>query len=314
MKEKLNHRLRAVTLRQLRGLAAVVREGSVSRAAESTHVTPPAVSLQLRQLEELVGVALLERLPSGARATEAGEEVLAAAARIERALAEAADAIDVLRDGEGGRIALGVISTAKYFAPRAVAAFKERHPRIEIRLMVGNREEMLAALESYELDLAITGRPPETFAVERAVIGDHPHVIIAPPGSPLTRRRGLHLADLAGETLLLREPGSGTRILIRSLFQDAGLDPPAGMEIGSNETIKQAVIAGLGIALISAHTIVHEVEAGRLAILDVDGLPVVRQWFVVKRRDKRLLPAAVALRDFLAREGRHYLPSPSHPR
>jgi LysR family transcriptional regulator for metE and metH len=292
----------------------VVREGSVSRAAEVTHVTPPAVSLQLRQLEELVGVALLERLPSGTRATEAGEEVLAAAARIERALAEAADAIDVLRDGEGGRIALGVISTAKYFAPRAVAAFKERHPRIEIRLMVGNREEMLAALESYELDLAITGRPPETFPVERAVIGDHPHVIIAPPGSPLTRRRGLHLADLAGETLLLREPGSGTRILIRSLFQDAGLEPPAGMEIGSNETIKQAVIAGLGIALISAHTIAHEAEDARLAILDVAGLPVVRQWFVVHRRDKRLLPAAAALRDFLAREGHRYLPRPSYPR
>jgi LysR family transcriptional regulator, low CO2-responsive transcriptional regulator len=137
---------------------------------------------------------------------------------------------------------------------------------------------------------------------------------VAAPESPLARRRGLRLADLLSETLLLRERGSGTRILIQSLFRDVGLDPPAGMEIGSNETIKQAVIAGLGIALISAHTIVHEVEAGRLAILDVDGLPVVRQWFVVKRRDKRLLPAAAALRDFLAREGHHYLPSPSHPR
>jgi LysR family transcriptional regulator for metE and metH len=310
VKESLNRWRRAVTLRQLRALVAVVREGSVSGAAEATHVTPPAVSLQLRQLEDLVGVPLLERLPKGLRPTEAGQEVLAAASRIERALDEAGEAIALLRDGGAGRIALGVISTAKYFAPRAVAAFKRLHPRIEIRLMIGNREAMLAALEGYELDLAITGRPPEAFEVERAVIGDHPHVVIAPPDSPLARRRGLGLADLVAETFLLREPGSGTRVLLQALFRDAGLAVPPGMEIGSNETIKQAVIAGLGVALISAHTIAHEVEEGRLAILDVEGLPVVRQWFVVNRRDKRLLPAAVALRDFLAREGQRYLPTP----
>lgn len=309
MKENLNPRLRAVTLRQLRGLAAVVREGSVARAAEVTHVTAPAVSLQLRQLEELVGVPLLERLPGGYRPTEAGARLLAAAARIEQALSEAADAIDLLRDAEGGRVALGVISTAKYFAPAAVAAFKRRHPKVEIRLLVGNREEMLAALEGYDLDLAITGRPPEAFEVERRPIGEHPHVVIAAPGSPLVGRKGLRLADLAGETFLLREPGSGTRLLLQALFRERGLEPPPGMEIGSNETIKQAVIAGLGIALLSAHTIAHEVRDGRLAILDVEGLPLVRQWFVVNRRDKRLLPAALALRDFLAREGRHYLPT-----
>lgn len=307
MKEILNPNLRAVTLRQLRAFSAVIGAGSISRAAELTAVTPPAVSLQLRQLEELVGVPLVERAAAGFRATDAGREVLAAAARIELALSECAEAIDILRDPEAGRVAIGVISTAKYFAPHAVAAFKQHHPKVGIRLMVGNREEMLASLEDYELDFAITGRPPETFEVDREVIGDHPHVIIAPPGSPLVGRR-LRLIDLAGETLLLRERGSGTRLLLQSLFRDAGLSHPASMEIGSNETIKQAVIAGLGIALISAHTIAHEVQDGRLAVLDVEGLPVVRQWFVVKRREKRLLPAAAKLWDFLVISGRDHLP------
>lgn len=312
MKETLKLGLRAVTLRQLRALSAVIRSGSISRAAELTAVTPPAVSLQLRQLEELVGVPLVERAATGFQATDAGREVLAAAARIELALSDCADAIDILRDPEAGRVAIGVISTAKYFAPRAIAAFKQRHPRIEIRLMVGNRKEMLARLEDYELDFAITGRPPEAFEVDKEVIGDHPHVIIAPPGSPLVGRR-LRLADLAGETLLLREDGSGTRLLLQSLYRDAGLDHPASMEIGTNETIKQAVIAGLGIALLSAHTIAYEVQDGRLAVLDVEGLPVVRAWFVVRRREKRLLPAAARLWDFLVASGRDHLPGLSAP-
>jgi LysR family transcriptional regulator, low CO2-responsive transcriptional regulator len=306
MKAKLN--LAAVTLRQLRVFTAVVEEGSVSRAAARVHVTPPAVSLQLRQLEELAGLPLVERRPKGFAPTDAGRELLAAARQIDRALAESADAIGALRDGEAGRIALGVISTAKYFAPRAVAAFKRLHPRTEIRLLVGNREDMLAALEGYELDLAITGRPPQAFPVDQDAIGDHPHVIVAPPDSPLTARRGLRLADLADQSFLLRERGSGTRILVRELMQDAGLDPDLGMEVGSNETIKQAVIAGLGIALISAHTVAYEVQDGRLAVLDVEGLPIVRQWFVVKRRDKRLLPAAAMLWAFLVTHGKEHLP------
>jgi len=308
MKDYLNPALRAVTLRQLRALSAVVGEGSVSAAAGLINVTPPAVSLQLRQLEELVGLPLVERTTQGYRATDAGAELLEAAARIELALSECADSIDGLRDAEAGRVTLGVISTAKYFAPHAVAAFRRRHPRIEIRLMVGNRGEMLEGLEGFELDLAITGRPPESFAVDKDVIGDHPHVIVAQPGSPLARRGRLRLADLVDENFLLREQGSGTRILVQSLFRQAGLDPHVGMEIGSNETIKQAVIAGLGIALISAHTIAHEVRDGRLAVLDVEGLPVVRQWFVVKRREKRLLPAARVLWEFLAATGGAHLP------
>jgi LysR family transcriptional regulator for metE and metH len=223
-------------------------------------------------------------------------------------LAECAEAIEALRGMDGGRVAVGVISTAKYFAPRALAAFKRAHPRVEMRVLVGNRQETLTALEAFDLDLAIMGRPPEHFAVEQAVIGDHPHVVIAAADHPLAGQARLPLQALAGETFLLREAGSGTRLLVERLFAAEGLSPAAGMEIGSNETIKQAVMAGMGVALISAHIIAAEVADGRLAVLDVAGLPIVREWFVVKRREKRLLPAARALWDHLATSGGTFLP------
>ncbi len=308
MKEKLSPALRRITLKQLRALAAVTSAGTVSGAARALHVTPPAVALQLRLLEEAAGLPLVERAERGLRPTAAGREVLAAAKRIETALGECGEALRALSGGEGGAVAVGVVSTAKYFAPRALAAFAKAHPNIDVRLKVGNRRETVAALAGYDLDFAITGRPPEDFAVEKAVIGDHPHIIIGPPDHPLIGRPRLTLAELAGEPFLLREPGSGTRLLMKRLFAAAGLSPTLGMEIGSNETIKQAVMAGLGIALISAHTVWAEIADGRLAAFDVQGLPVVRQWFVVKRKEKRLLPAAQALWSFLSESGARYLP------
>jgi LysR family transcriptional regulator for metE and metH len=308
MKDSLSPLLRRITLKQLRVVAALDRCGTISAAARELAVTPPAVALQLRELEATLKVALVERTADGARPTDAGREVLAAAERIDLALTECVEAIESLRGIEGGRVAVGVISTAKYFAPRALAAFKRDHPKVELRLLVGNRQEMLAALEGFEVDIAVTGRPPEHFAVDRAVIGDHPHVIIAAPEHRLAARRCIPLAELVTETFLLREAGSGTRVLMQRLFADAGLGLMPGMEMGSNETIKQAVMAGMGIALLSAHTIAAEIEDRRLVALDVQGLPIVRQWFVVKRREKRLLPAARALWDHLSTSGDRFLP------
>ncbi|MDO9710548.1 LysR family transcriptional regulator [Paracraurococcus lichenis] len=316
MKEKLVNFARRTSLRQLRALGAAARTGSVTAAAEQLAVTPPAVAQQLRLLEEaLDGMPLLEKTPGGLRPTEAGREALAALARIEAALADCAAAVEALQGMETGRVAVGVTSTAKYFAPFALAAFQRAYPRIELRLLVGNREQTVAALEAFELDVAVMGYPPERFPVERAVIGDHPHVIIGAPGHRLVRRRGIPLREVTDETLLLREPGSGTRDLMQRLFAAAGLAMPAApsLEIGSNETIKQAVMAGMGIALISAHTIAAEVRDGRLAILDVEGLPAVRQWFAVRRSEKRLLPAARAMWDHLLRHGAGYLPAVGAP-
>jgi len=308
MKEKLVNFARQTSLRQLRSLGAMARGGGATAAAAALGVTPPAVAQQLRLLEAaLGGVPLLERTPDGARPTDAGREVLGALERIEAALADCAAAIEALRGMEGGRVAVGVISTAKYFAPFALAAFQRAHPKVEMRVLVGNRQDTLAALRGFELDFAVMGTPPEEFATERDVIGDHPHVIIAPPAHPLATFGAVSLATAARETFLLREPGSGTRDLMRRLFGDA-LGHGPRMEIGSNETIKQAVMAGMGIALISAHTIAAEVADGRLIVLPVEGLPVVRQWFVVRRSEKRLLPAAAALWEHLAREGAKFLP------
>jgi DNA-binding transcriptional LysR family regulator len=227
MKENLNHCLGRTTLRQLRALSAVLRSGSTKAAAEALHVTPPAITLQLRELEAAAGAPLIERRPNGATPTAVGAELLDAAERIEAILADAADAILFLKGLKGGKVTVGVISTAKYFAPKA------------------------------------------------------------------------------------REAGSGTRAVLEELFADAGSALRIGMEIGSNETIKQAVIAGLGIALISAHTIAAEVADGRLAVLDVENLPVVRRWFIVARADKRLSPAAGAMWTFLATHARTFLPAAS---
>lgn len=304
----MHRQMHRVTLKQLRALSAVMRTGTVSAAAKALHVTPPAISLRLRQLEENAQMPLFERTDSGLRATDAGHEILSATQRIEAALSECGEAIEMLRGIEGGRVSVGVISTAKYFAPRVLAAFAKDHPKVEMRLQIGNRAEMIGALRNYDLDLAITGRPPEDFDVDKAVIGDHPHIIIGPPDHSLSRRKRLAFADLADETFLLREEGSGTRLLMQRLFSDAGLNPNLGMEIGSNETVKQAVMAGLGIALISAHTVFAEIRDGRLVAFDVVGLPVIRQWFVVKRKDRRLLPAAQAIWSFLADSGAEYLP------
>lgn len=306
--------MQRVSLKQLRAFAATVQAGTASGAAQLLNITPPAISLQLRLLEENVGLPLLQRNQDGLQITQAGQELLATADRIEAALDECGEALETLNSGEGGRVSVGVVSTAKYFAPQALAAFAKSHPKVEIRLQVGNRGETIAALCGHELDFAVMGRPPIDFTVERAVIGDHPHIIVGPSDHPLGQRKRLALTDLAGETFLLREQGSGTRLLMQRLFSDAGLSPNLGMEMGSNETIKQAVMAGLGIALISAHTVSAEIADGRLKVLPVKGMPVVRQWFVVRPQDKRLLPAAQALWDFFATSGAEHLPVAAVPK
>ena len=307
MKVNLVNFARRTSLRQLRAFGAVARSGSVTGAAGLLAVTPPAVAQQLRLLEDTLGVALLERTSAGARPTDAGREVLNALARIEAALDDCAAAIEALRGVEGGRVAVGVISTAKYFAPFALAAFQRAYPKVEMRILVGNRRQTMAALENFEIDLAITGRPPADFPVARAVIGDNPHVIIAPPDHRLARSR-TRLRDVATDTFLLREEGSGTRELMGRAFAEAKVPPPRSVEIGSNESIKQAVMAGMGVALLSCHTIAAEVKDGRLIVLDLEGFPIVRQWFVVRRSEKRLLPAAQALWNHLVTAGASFLP------
>jgi len=301
--------MRHVTLRQLRTFSAALRAGSFAAAAEALHITPPAVTVQMRQLEMIAGMPIVERTASGMKSTDAGREIASAAQRIEAALAECDDALASLRGLDSGRVSVGVVSTAKYFAPQVLGAFARAHPAVEIRLEVGNRATILAALEANSLDLALTGWPPGKLAVQKAAIGEHPHIIIARPDHIHAKQRQLAAGILAAETFLVRERGSGTRLLMERLFAHARVTPRIGMEMGSNETIKQAVIAGLGIAFISAHTVAVERADGRLVALDVVGLPVMRTWFIVNLAKKRLLPSAVALRQFMIDEGHAFLPT-----
>ena len=304
--------LQGITLRQLRALSTTAECGSVAAAARRLHVTPPAVSLQLKQLEAHAGVPLLQRTPDGMRPTHAGQVLLDAAHQIDGILKDSAETLRNMLHAHTGLVRVGVVSTAKYFAPAALAGFREEHREVEMRLFVGNRDATVRHLAEFELDFAIMGRSPQDFPVQRSIIGPHPHVLVCPPDHPLNGRARVQPAELAHETFLMREKGSGTRALTERLIARLDIEPNVGMEIGSNETIKQAVMAGLGVALISAHTVAHELEEGRLSLIRAPGLPMMRQWQVVRRKEKHLLPTAAALWDFLAARGAAYLPRLEH--
>ena len=300
--------LRELTLRQLRALAAVHRDRSVTAAAKKLHLTQPAVTLQIRNLQTLAGLPLIQRTSDGMLLTDAGREVLALTERIEAAIADCETSLEMMAGKTAGRISIGAVSTAKYFVPFMISGFSKLYPNVDVSLSIGNRQEIGTALRGYDLDFAIMGRPPADIDMNVNLIGDHPHVIIAPTGHRLARKSRIARADLARETFLTREPGSGTRGLMEQLFETARIRPKMGMAMSSNETIKQAVIAGLGIAFISAHTVATELDERRLVTLDVVGLPVIRQWFVLSRKDKILLPPARAMLEFLSARGAQFLP------
>ena len=283
--------VRNVTLKHFRVLSAVTKMGSMAGAARRLNVTPPAITVQIDDLSRRLGCRWWRRVGDKTTPTGAGEIILRTAHRIEALLAECGGEIAKLAGVEGGA---GGVGAAKYFAPKALAAFRQKHPGVDVRLAVGNRQETIRALRDLELDIAIMGRPPENIDLESVSLGIHPHIIVAPTGHPLTGAK-LTIADLAKETFFVREPGSGTRLLMERMFEQADFDPIVGMEIGSNETIKQAVIAGLGIAFISAHTVAIEIADGRLVMLDVAGLPMMREWFAVRMREKAVMPAGQAL-------------------
>jgi len=300
--------LRNVTFKQLRALAAVVRTGSVTAAAQRLNVSPPAVTLQMQLLQDQAGLPLVERTPSGTMATDAGNEILRAVDQIETILADCTAALASIAGTKRGTASVGVVSTAKYFAPKVLGVFARMHPGIDLKISIGNRAEMVDGLNRYEIDIAVMGRPPDELDVELDVIGDHPHVIIAPRDHPLAGKPAIPAHLLAAENFLVRELGSGTRQLMERFFVKAGISPKYSMVIASNETIKQAVIAGLGIAFISGHTIDSALETKSLAVLDVEGLPIVRQWCVVHLRPRRLMPAVATIRAYFVAEGPRYLP------
>ncbi len=300
----------AITFKQLRALSAVAAYGSITRAAEAIHLTPPAVHTQLRQLSANMKADMLRRGDAGKmELTDEGALVLDAAGRIESELETCLKSVTALRNGFIGLVRLGVVSTGKYFAPSLVALLKREFPDIKVELTIGNRGQIISALENRQIQLAIMGRPPRAPANVSEPIGPHPHVLIAPPGHRLAGQAAIAPADLLKETIIGREVGSGTRILMTRFLDRIGEGATYDcLPMNSNETIKQAVIAGLGVALISQHTVVEELHSGRLVTLTMPGLPIERSWYLLNRSDTDLSAAAKRIKAHISAMKGSFLP------
>jgi DNA-binding transcriptional LysR family regulator len=293
-----------LTLRQLRVFESVAHHLNYTRAAEELHLSQPAVSMQIKQLETQVGLPLFEHVGKRVFLTEAGREVATFAKTINRQLDDLENTLTRLKGLDSGKLCISVASTANYFIPTLLATFSRRHPNVQISLDVTNRQSLLDQLADNAVDLVIMGQPPDDNDLEAGAFMENPLVIVAPPDHELAARRNTPLNRLTKETFLVRESGSGTRSAMERFFAERGTKVKTGMEVGSNEAIKQSVQAGLGLGLLSRDTVEMEITLGRLAILDVQDFPIVRHWYVVHRRGKRLSRAAQEFKDFLLHEAK----------
>jgi LysR family transcriptional regulator, low CO2-responsive transcriptional regulator len=295
--------MRNVTLRQLKVFEAVARNLSFSRAAEELHLTQPAVSMQVKQLEQAAGLPLTEQIGKKISLTQAGAEMAALARDLSQRMRETDDALAAMQGLRGGLLTVAIVSSAKYSAPMLLAKFLQRYPGINLKLEVQNREAVWKLVEDNSADLAIAGRPPEGLAAFSKAFADNPHIIIAHPGHALANNKRIALARVVQEPFINREAGSGTRQAFERLLAQHKLGIQSALEASSNETIKQAVLAGMGVAFLSRQTVSFELQARRLVELNVEDLPVMRRWYLVHRADKRLSPAAAAFKTFLLSEG-----------
>ena len=295
--------MKHATLRQLKVFESVARHLSFTRAAEELHLTQPAVSTQVRKLEEHAGLALFEQFGKKIYLTAAGAELLDISRGIIHQFEVAENAMTQFKGVSGGKLNVAVISAGDYFFPRMLVEFIGRHQGVVLNFTVHNREGLLAHMSANLTDLAIMVRPPHELDVISEAFAPHPYVIVAAPGHALVGQIAIPMERLMREPFVVRETGSDTWQSMRQGF-GAHLDRlNIALEITSTETIKQAVMAGLGIGFLSAHTIAQELRVGSLKVLDVDGFPLMLNWYVVHRRQKRLPPVAQAFKDFLLDEG-----------
>ncbi len=294
--------MRRLTLRQFRVFEAVARHLSFSRAAEELHLSQPAVSMQVRGIEAILGLSLTEQLGKKIFLTEAGREVLHASQAITARLDDLQSNLAQLRSMDRGCLNLAVTSTVNAVATSILVRFRGTFPGVSIHLDVSNRAAVLDLLAANRVDLAIMGQVPDGLELEATRFMDNPLVVIAPPDHPLVRRKNISISDLAAEPFLVREAGSGTRAAMERFFAAKGLEISSSMEMSSNEAIKQAVQAGLGLGILSLQTLEMELALKRLAVLKVEGFPIMRHWYTVHRADKRLSPVALAFKNFLLGE------------
>jgi DNA-binding transcriptional LysR family regulator len=297
-----------ITLRQLRVFVEVARLGSNQAAAEALHITPPAISMQLKELEHQVGLSLFNRQGRKLSLSTAGEYFVLHARRLLAAHRDAEDAMQRFLKLDHGALRLGVVSTATHFIPRLLARFHAEHPGIEPVLQIAqNRAELLALMQAGEVDLSVMGRPPQEMQARAEPFGAHPLVFVAAPDHPLASGGPYPPKALEAFPFIVREEGSGTRAAMKAFFEEHGLSPHTAMQVPSNETIKQCVMAGLGLALLSLHTIGLEVRSGLLRILPIEHSPLMRTWFLVRLQARHLSPAAEAFRYFLLEHAEPHL-------
>jgi len=291
--------MRRLTLRQFRVFEAVARHLSFTRAAEELHLSQPAVSMQVRGIEKILGLPLTEQFGKKIFLTEAGREVLYASQSITARLDDLQANLAQLRGMDSGQLNIAVTTTVSAVSTHILANFRGKHPKVSIHLDVSNRESVLGLLAANRIDLAIMGQVPEGLDLEATRFMDNPLVVIAPPDHPLARKKKVSIQELASAPFLVRETGSGTRGAMERYFADKGMAILTSMEMSSNEAIKQAVQAGLGLGILSLQTLEQELALKRLAVLAVEGFPILRHWYIVHRADKRLSPVAQAFKAFV---------------
>jgi len=295
--------MKHATLRQLQVFESVARHLSFSRAAEQLHLTQPAVSTQIKKLEAHAGNALFEQFGKKVHLTAAGAELLRISRDIIDRFEAAENAMAQFKGISGGRLNVAVISAGDYFFPRLLVEFAGRHPGVTLNFTVHNRAELLRHIADNLTDLAIMVRPPSDLDTVNLPFAPHPYAIVAAANHPLAGRRGISRETLLQQPFVVREKGSDTWHSMEDGFGADLARLRIAMEIKSTETIKQAVIAGMGVSFLSAHTVSSELRVGSLSVLDVEGFPLMLNWYVVHHRHKRLAPVAQAFRDFLLADG-----------
>ena len=288
-----------ITFRQLRLLESVARNASYTRASEELHLTQPAVSTQIKQLEQEVGLPLFEQLGKKIFLTEAGKEMYEFSRGIAQQVRDIESVFDDMKGVKRGNLSLTVTSTGKYFAPYLLAEFVKLHPGTKVHLEVTNREELLVKLQENIPNMAIMGRPPNTLELTSQEFMNNPLVVFSRPDHPLAKEKNIPISRLMEENFILRERGSGTRNAVENFFEQRNMQLNTSMEMSRNEAVKHSVMAGLGLGIISLHALELELALNRIAILDVEGFPVMKKWHLVYRTGKRMSPIAQAFHDFV---------------
>jgi DNA-binding transcriptional LysR family regulator len=294
------------TLHQLRVFEATARHGSFTRAAEELYLTQPTVSIQVKQLTKAIGLPLFEQIGKRLYLTDAGKALLDTSQEIFARLDQFDMAVANLKGMKQGQLSLAVITTAKYFVPRLLGPFCERYPGIDVSLQVTNHEVIQERMANNEDDLYVVSQPPEQIDLDVHPFLDNPLVVLARHDHPLAGQSNIPIQSLDGQAFIMREPGSGTRKAVQKLFGKHKIDVKVRLELGSNEAIKQAIAGGLGISILSRHTLISEGLSGELTVLDVEHFPIQRQWYVTHIAGKQLSIVAETFLDYLLKESRNF--------